>query len=361
VEALKSFRVAVIAATPVSGEAGGAERFYRGLTAALAAVGTEAHLIEVASDESCFDSVEETYLRCYDLDLSAYDGVISTKAPTFLVRHPNHICYLVHTMRVFYDMFDTEFPDAAVQLRQQRSLVHKLDTAALRPPRTRKVFSIGHEVSRRLRMFNGIDSEVLHPALTFDSFRTESYGPYFFIPGRLHRWKRIDLLIDAFHHVRSPVKLKIAGIGEDEPRFRRAARDDPRIEFLGRVTDRDLVDLYANTLAVPFVPVREDFGYVTLEAFRSAKPVITCHDSGEPSLLVEDGRNGFVCRPDPVEIAEVIDRLSENVDRAREMGRRGMADTEHIRWPTIADRVLRSLGVKMEENALPTERSERRD
>ena len=50
-----------------------------------------------------------SYKRCYDLDLRQYDLVISTKAPTYVVRHPRHISYLVHTLRVFYDRFASEF------------------------------------------------------------------------------------------------------------------------------------------------------------------------------------------------------------------------------------------------------------
>jgi len=42
-------------------------------------------------------------------------GVISTKAPGYMIRHRNHICYLQHTMRVFYDMFDVEFPKASAE------------------------------------------------------------------------------------------------------------------------------------------------------------------------------------------------------------------------------------------------------
>ena len=56
-------------------------------------------------------SVLASYVRCYDLDLRQYDLVISTKAPTYLVRHPRHVSYLVHTLRVFYDRFAGEFGD----------------------------------------------------------------------------------------------------------------------------------------------------------------------------------------------------------------------------------------------------------
>src|SRR5262245_54488139 len=102
-------RIAVVTPMMKSGEIGGAETFYESLVRGLRRASSEVDQIEVVIDESSFDSILESYVRCYDLDLSAYDLVISTKAPTYMVRHENHISFLVHTIRVFYDMFSREY------------------------------------------------------------------------------------------------------------------------------------------------------------------------------------------------------------------------------------------------------------
>jgi glycosyltransferase involved in cell wall biosynthesis len=337
---MKKKRIAVVTVRPMSHEKGGAERLFEGLVSGLNASGVEAELVNVLSDESSFESIEETYLRCYDLDVSAYDAVISTKAPTYLLRHPNHICYLVHTMRVFYDMFNFEFPNAAGILKKQRELIHKLDTGALSFPRTRKVFTIGNEVRQRLLKWNNINSEVLHPALSLNNFKKGHYNSYLFMPGRLHRWKRVDLVIKAMQYVKNPVRLRIAGTGEDEAIFHELATKDHRIEFLGRVSDEELINLYANALAVPYVPRYEDYGYITIEAFSCAKPVITCEDSGEPTLFVENWKTGFVCKSNPKGIAEKIDYLYEHPHEAKAMGERGKHSISGIRWENIASKLL---------------------
>jgi len=342
-------KLAVIAISSMSGETGGAERFYTGLVKALNTTGVRTDLLEVASDETNFDTIKETYLKFYDLDLTKYDGVISTKAPSYLVRHRNHVCYLVHTMRVFYDMFEREFPQPSPSLVEQREFIHALDRAALNPKRVKKVFSIGHEVTNRLHKYNLLDSEVLHPALLSNNFRAGEYNDYLFMPGRLHRWKRVELVIKAMRYTKSPIKLKIAGVGEDEKFFRKEARNDPRIEFLGKVTDDDLIDLYAGSLAVPFVPIYEDYGYVTLEAFKSSKPVITCKDSGEPTYFVKNQINGFVCEPNPQDIAEKIDYLFSHRGQAAEMGLNGNATITHINWANIAKKLFNSLGIKNDQ------------
>ncbi len=338
---MTSHAVALVCVASASGEEGGAERLYKGLMQAMCGHGVRASLLKVAGDESSFRAVQETYLRFYDLDLSAFNGVITTKAPSYVVRHLNQACWLVHTMRVFYDMFEKEFPRPWPELEAQRAEIQKLDTVALSRPSVRR-FAIGQEVADRLWRFNGLEAEVLHPGLGLDGLHPGSYD-YLFLPGRLHRWKRVHLAIDAMRFVERPLKLLLAGTGEDEQHLRRRAAGDPRIEFLGRVSDERLIDFYANALAVPFVPVREDYGMVTVEAFRARKPVITCSDSGEPAHMVLDGRTGFICAAEPKALAEKITWLYDHPKEAAEMGAKGEASVSHILWDKVAGRLLGAL------------------
>ena len=56
--------------------------------------------------------------------------------------------------------------------------------------------------------------------------------------------------------------------------------DDPRIQFLGFVRDRDVATHYQHALAVPFLPYDEDYGLITVEAMSAGKPVMTTTDAG---------------------------------------------------------------------------------
>ena len=335
-------KVAVLTPVSPNGEEGGAEILYRALIHGLQQNGIQAEQVRCTSDESSFTSIQRTYLAFYDLDLSAYDGVISTKAPSYLVRHPNHVCYLLHTMRSYYDMFDLEFDTHSPDLLRQRELLHTLDSGALAPSRTRKIFTIGEEVAARLRAWNGLEAELLRPAPPPDRFESGKYR-YLLLPSRLHRWKRIDLLIEAMRFVNAPLRVKITGEGEDADRFRDAARGDHRIRFLGWVSRKRLLRLYANALAVIFTPLREDFGFVTTEAFASAKPVITCSDSGEPARLVRHGQTGYVCDPDPESLGRAIDRLAASPGKARSMGERARATADSTTWAEVGRRLLMAL------------------
>lgn len=337
-------RVAIVTVRSASGESGGAERLYDALVEAFRHAGHQAQEVPVVADESTFERIKRNYLTCYDLDLSAFDLVVSTKAPTWLVRHPRHVCYLVHTIRVFYDMFDSAFPDAGPQHRAQRDLIHLLDTTALSPPHCRGIFSIGSEVSHRLRQWNGLDAAVLHPPLWSESFRAGRLGDYLLLPGRLHPWKRVDLVIRAMRHVAAPLRLVITGTGEAEQDLRALAKGDPRIEFRGRVSDAELVELYSDAYAVAFTPTREDYGYVTLEAFASGKPVITCRDSGEAAAIVRESMAGYVCPPDPKAIGEHIDMIWHDRERAQALGQAGQAWVSSLSWDIIVNRLIEASG-----------------
>lgn len=336
-------RIAVLATGTPSGEVGGAERFYVGLRDALIAAGADASIEWEISDESNIGQILASYLRFYDRDLSDYDGVISTKAPGYLIRHRNHICYLQHTMRVFYDMFDVEFRKASRELHEQRQLIQRLDTLALQQPRTRRLFAIGEEVALRLHQFNGLSAEVLHQGTAVNGFYCRE-ALHLFLPGRLHRWKRVDLAIEAMRYIEEPITLVISGTGEDEPRFRALGAADPRVRFVGRLSDEALIETYADSLAVIFVPLREDFGLVTQEAFLSGKPVVTCTDSGEPARLVRDGVNGYVVDPNPKALAEAMASLARNPARAKVMGEHGRQDVDKARWDLVSTRLLEALG-----------------
>jgi glycosyltransferase involved in cell wall biosynthesis len=103
--------------------------------------------------------------------------------------------------------------------------------------------------------------------------------------------------------VAAPVKLLVAGDGTQRQHAERLAAErglGDRVAFLGTVDDDALIELYAGAAAVLYPPFDEDFGYVTLEAFLSRKPVVTATDSGGPLEFVEEG---VIRRPPPGRVA----------------------------------------------------------
>ena len=336
----KQKKIAVLIPQSSNNVVGGAERFYNGLVHALKDAGYHTEIIGREVDESSFEGIQEGYRFFESLDLSEFDLVISTKAPTFAVKHPNHIIYLVHTVRVFYDMFESNFPAKTPELLEQQKWIQEVDFRAI--SRVKNRFAIGNEVSNRLLKWNDLKAEVLHPAIDLDNLYDGGIGDYFFMPGRLHSWKRVDLAINAVKKSNLPLKLVIAGSGESEDYLRELAGDDERIEFVGHVSDSELKNYYANSLAVPFLPIREDFGYITLEAFAAGKAVVTCLDSGEPTKFVEDGVTGLVCEPEVNDILNAFEKLWKNPGFAKQLGSNGRERARGITWPSVVDKILDS-------------------
>jgi glycosyltransferase involved in cell wall biosynthesis len=114
-----------------------------------------------------------------------------------------------------------------------------------------------------------------------------------------------------------------------------------RIEWLDVLHDEARSDRYARCLGVLFVPVDEDYGYVTLEAMLARKPVITCSDSGGPLEFVRDGETGLVVEPTADSVAGAMDRIWRERARAAQWGEAGREayDRQDISW----DRVVATL------------------
>jgi glycosyltransferase involved in cell wall biosynthesis len=139
------------------------------------------------------------------------------------------------------------------------------------------------------------------------------------------------------------VRLIIAGDGTQRRNVEELVERSgigSRVTLLGTVNDDDLVDLYANALAVVYPPFDEDFGYVTLEAFLARKPVITCTDSGGPNEFIVDGVNGLVVEPTPGALATAANKLAANRREAAQLGDAGYAAARAITWDGVIEKLV---------------------
>lgn len=276
------------------------------------------------------------------------DLVIATKFPSYAVRHPNKVVWLIHQHRAVYELFGTEYSDFtdSVEDRRFRKTIRQLDNESL--TEARRIFTNARNTALRLARFNGLYGEPLyHPPKHEGRYRAGDYGDYIFAVSRLDRIKRMDGLVRAMAYTRPGVQCRIAGTGPMESELRRLAAKlgvEDRVEFLGYVDDEQLLDLYANCFAVCYAPYDEDYGYVTLEAFRSRKPVLTAPDSGGILEFVEDGENGFVVPLDePAQMGERINQLHADTRLAARLGEAGHARVVDITWDYAIDRLTETL------------------
>jgi glycosyltransferase involved in cell wall biosynthesis len=330
---------------------GGSEYLVRGLERELVAAG---HEVDVVAQPFRFAPRAEV-LRAMDVwrteDLTALpcvpDRVICLKFPAYGLRHPNKALWLTHQHREAYDLSGRPPGDgegAAPERESFRASIKQFDDEMLGAFHER--YTIGRRVSERLAAYNGLASSVLWPPPPeTEGFYCAPAEDFVFFPSRLEGLKRQSLLIEAMRRVTTPVCALLAGEGGLRVQLERdiaAGGLADRVRLLGRVSSAQLRSLYAMSLAVFFAPFDEDYGYVTIEAMLSSKPVITCNDAGGPLEFVVHGETGLVVAPDPAEIALAIDTLWRDKERAREMGQAGRQryDGLGLDWQSVVERLV---------------------
>jgi glycosyltransferase involved in cell wall biosynthesis len=281
------------------------------------------------------------------LDLEEADGrpidlVIATKFPSYAVRHPRKVVWLLHQFRQAYELDGTELGqfDQSPEERALRRAVHRLDKLAL--GEARALFATSANVAGRLERSTGLTAEVLPCPPQELRYRCDEYGDFVLSVGRLDRAKRVDLLLEALA-VHPSLRCVIAGDGPDRDRLEGLAREnglDGRAVFAGRVSGEELTDLYARCLAVYYAPVDEDFGFVPYEAFLAEKPVVTTADAGGPLEVVRDHENGLVCEPAAAALAEACSWLGEHPEDAQAWGQAGRRAAELLSWDRVIERLL---------------------
>jgi glycosyltransferase involved in cell wall biosynthesis len=281
-------------------------------------------------------------------DGHAIDRVVSLRFPSYALRHDRHVCWLNHRMREYYDLWERFVRGLGRRGRLKESLRRRvffmLDRHLLQRPTVRLVAQ-SKTIQQRLRRFGGLRSELLYPPAPERPYRTARYGDFVLAVSRLHPLKRIGLLVESAAQMSDrSLRFKIAGSGEEGPRLRERIAElglSDRVELLGEVSEEQLVALYATCRAVYFAPWNEDYGFVTLEAFRSAKAVVTAHDSGGPSELVEHEVNGLVGDPTPSGVASQLDRIAGDPALAERLGARGLEGAREHTWDRAVAELLR--------------------
>ena len=139
-------------------------------------------------------------------------------------------------------------------------------------------------------------------------------------------------------------KLVFIGRGGLVPELRKLTSDldlNPNVEFMGFVSEGELNEAYARSMAFAMPSRGEGFGLVYIEAMRHRLPVIaSVHDAG--SEVVIDGVTGILVDLDkPGDLAKSIVRLLAQAPIAKAMGEAGYQRwKENFTYDAFRGRVL---------------------
>ena len=286
------------------------------------------------------------------LDISESNGdkvdlVIATKFPSYVVEHPNKVVWLVHQLREAYDLYGSEYSDlhTTKDSRSTRDQIIKLDNRTL--GEAKSIYTISKNVATRLSKYNGIVGTHLYPPpRNHKLYRAGNFGNYILSIGRLDKKKRVDLLIASLKYTDKSIKCIIVGSGPERLLLEKLVEElglHERVEFLGQVQEEDLIELYANCFSVYYSPLDEDYGYVTVEALLSKKPVVTTNDSGGVLEFVGDGVGGLISDPRPDAIGKSINSLYANKKLGLMLGDAGYQLVKDLNWDDVVDELTKSI------------------
>lgn len=179
------------------------------------------------------------------------------------------------------------------------------------------------EVASRIKKFYRRDSKVIYPPVDVFSYQrpvtrdqkktgdlTLATG-YFLVVSRLSAAKNVDVIVEVCSKLNLP--LKVVGMGRElgvlknlayrlqstneyssseakrnrEESSRQARTIANGVQFLGEVSDQELIKFYQNCRAVIFAASEEDFGIVPVEAMAAGKPVIVLAEGGVLESVID--------------------------------------------------------------------------
>lgn len=148
------------------------------------------------------------------------------------------------------------------------------------------------EVKKRIEKFYKRDSTVIYPPVSLPKItsmepKIRAEKDYYFVVARIVGGKGLDLAVEAAQKLN--IKLKIAGVSagystEYEQLYKKAIKN---VEFLGHVTDEELVKLYTGAKAFLALSYDEDFGITPVESMLCGTPVISFYGGGYKETVVD--------------------------------------------------------------------------
>lgn len=249
-------------------------------------------------NHECFAPFMPIVFESFDFD--QYDIVISvtSEAAKGIVTRPKtlHLCYCLTPTRYLWSGYEEYFNKARKRFLMRYPIAYLRLWDKIAAERPDEYIAISKTVQARIKNYYHRESEVIYPPVDTDKFEIPSFAKatagkqnsnYFLVVSRLVKYKKVDLAVEAFNKL--GWSLKVVGVGREMGNLRKKAKEN--IEFLGQLTDNELLSYYQNCEAVVF-PQEEDFGIVPVEAMACGKPVIAYGKGGAIETVI-GGVTGF--------------------------------------------------------------------
>lgn len=253
------------------------------------------------------------------MDFYEYDTVISVSSSFAkgIITRPEikHVSIVLTPPRFLWDMTDTYIQSDVIRILTGPYLakLRKWDYIAGQRPDI--LISISQHVNTRVKKTYKRNTKVIYPP--FDSKYWEKMdaekkdelslpAEFFLVVARMEKYKKIDLVINAFNKLPQH-NLVIVGTGTELETLKSNAPKNTL--FLENVTDQQLAVLYTKAKALIMMQ-EEDFGYTALEAIFFGCPVITYKNSGAAEVVENNETGIFIEKQTQEALVEAIERFA---------------------------------------------------
>lgn len=234
--------------------------------------------------------------------------------------HPKTICvWMCHEPSAFIhsaQWIDAIFsPTKRIIARVINPIFKKIDIYLARE--ADNIFVNSHYmVGMTTNIYGRKELSVIYPGVDLDHFKRQKNirrKNYIFTINRLTKFKNVDQIVGAFADLRKQgfdIQLKIAGEGEakiDLKNLVKALQIENNVEFLGRISEKELPKFYQEAKVVICSSTNEPFGIMPIEAMACGTPVIASRSGGPRETIIENQTGLFY---EPNNIQDLADRIA---------------------------------------------------
>ena len=192
----------------------------------------------------------------------------------------------------------------------------------------------------------GGEYEVLFNGVELDTYRAaEPYptsGPTIFFCGRHEERKGLEVLIAAMADLGPDVRLWVGSSGPDTERLAAASADDPRIEWLGRLSDHEKIARLkgADVFCAPSLR-GESFGVVLIEAMAAGTCIVASSLDGYRNVATDDVDALLVPPGDVEALTAALQRALADQATAERLVEKGSRRADDFSMTTLAEHYAR--------------------
>ena len=205
--------------------------------------------------------------------------------------------------------------------------------------------AVSEEAANMARDSMGGEYEVLFNGVELGRYdvagSTRRPTPTIFFVGRHEPRKGLSVLLEAMRELPSDVTLWVGSDGPETDRLQAQSAGDPRIEWLGRITDQEKIERLgqASVFCAPSLS-GESFGVVLLEAMAAQIPVVASNLAGY-ALVARSGRDALLTTPgDPSALAASLRRVLDDSRLSAQLTTSGYDRANEFSMDRLADRYV---------------------